>query len=330
MKQIRTIPILILIILAAPLTSMAHHGVASLGVAGLEGPGAPIETSSSATLPTGGVLALLKLDQARFDKFTPATDDEGDTNAFWMYGLGYGFRPWLSAYVILPFNAKRVEDNSYNTAGFADMSLLAVFGFKYDQGLRPVPAVESMDDLEDWHFTVYGGCTLPTGEANVGNSDGEIDPGMSLGFGKPSWSLGLTTTKQFGGRLTGVLDASWITFREYVYADGAKVRFGDELRGNAAATWRLAASSEHKFRLDANFELNYLKLGRDESDGEGDEATGGAMLYALPGFRVFYGSTSLALGIKRPIWTDLNEDALQQGAEGKERYRLVLGFSVIM
>ncbi|MBI4719790.1 MAG: transporter, partial [Chitinivibrionia bacterium] len=35
--------------------ALAHHGVASLGVAGLEGPGSPIETSSSATLPKGSV-----------------------------------------------------------------------------------------------------------------------------------------------------------------------------------------------------------------------------------------------------------------------------------
>jgi len=36
----------------------AHHGVASLGAAGLEGPGAPIETSSSSTLPQRGLARI--------------------------------------------------------------------------------------------------------------------------------------------------------------------------------------------------------------------------------------------------------------------------------
>lgn len=45
--------------------AVAHHGVASLGTAGLEGPGAPVETSSSATLPQGKWLAYLKLDHAK-------------------------------------------------------------------------------------------------------------------------------------------------------------------------------------------------------------------------------------------------------------------------
>jgi hypothetical protein len=38
----------------------AHHGIASLGVAGLEGPGAPIEMSSSVTLPRRSLLISLK------------------------------------------------------------------------------------------------------------------------------------------------------------------------------------------------------------------------------------------------------------------------------
>ena len=52
--------------LLALLTSglFAHHGVPSVSVAGVEGPGAPIETTSSATLPQGSWLGYLKLDHA--------------------------------------------------------------------------------------------------------------------------------------------------------------------------------------------------------------------------------------------------------------------------
>ncbi len=104
----------------------AHHGVASLGVAGLAGPGAPLETSSSQTLPRAAWLACVKIDQPTFAAFTPERDGEGDRSTFIMFGLGYGVRPWLSVYAFLPFSAKTVQDNSYNTAGFTDLSFVAV------------------------------------------------------------------------------------------------------------------------------------------------------------------------------------------------------------
>ncbi len=39
---------------AAPV--LAHHGVAGVGAAALEGPGAPVESATSAVLPEGGTL----------------------------------------------------------------------------------------------------------------------------------------------------------------------------------------------------------------------------------------------------------------------------------
>jgi len=326
----RATALLALAILLAPVAGLAHHGVASLGVAGLEGPGAPVETSSSATLPQGSLLAFLKLDHAVFETYTDAVDGEGASNAFWMYGLGWGIRPWLSAYAVLPYYAKKVEDNSFNSAGFADMSLMGVIGLKWDAGLHLVPANESLDDLEDWHFTLYGGLTLPTGDADLEDANGAIDPGMSLGFGTPSTLAGVTATKQLTGRVTAVADASWIGFGENTYADGQKVRFGTELRANLALTARLLTLPERRFRLDANLEGNYLQLGRDEADGVGEDATGGAILYVLPGLRAYYRGVSLGLGVKLPAWTDLNEADDQQGAEGKEDYRLVVSFSTLM
>lgn len=59
-----TLSLLSLALLSTP--ALAHHGVASLGAAGLEGPGAPVETSSSATLPEGQWLAYLKADHAKY------------------------------------------------------------------------------------------------------------------------------------------------------------------------------------------------------------------------------------------------------------------------
>ncbi len=311
-------------------TAQGHHGVASLGVAGLEGPGAPIETSSSATLPAGSVLAYLKLDYARFETYTPERDDEGDFNAFWMYGLGWGVTSYVSVYGFVPFYTKRVEDNSFNTSGFADVALMGVLGWKYDGAFRLVPRNESLDDLEDWHFTLYGGATLPTGSANLKDSDGAIDPGMSLGFGRPSWSGGLSATKQFSPRLTGVFDTSIITFEEHEYSDGTRCRFGDEMRVNAALPIRLLAHGAKSMRLDACLEGNYLRLGRDEADGVGEAGTGGQMIYAVPGARLYVQRTSLGAGVKVPVWTDLNEEDEQQGAEGKEKYRFIFSFSAIL
>jgi hypothetical protein len=326
----RTATAALLALCLIPGGAAAHHGVASLGAAGLEGPGAPLETSSSATLPAGSILSYLKLDHARFEKLTPERDDEGDANSFWMFGLGYGMRSWLSLYLFTPFYAKKTEDNSFTTAGFADLSVTGVLGFKFDRGWRLVPENESLDDQEDWHFTLYGGLTLPTGDANIRDADGNIDPGMSLGFGRPSYSLGLTSTKTLGSSTTWVLDTSLITFSEHEYDDGSPVRFGDEFRVNTAFVQRLLAGGDSRFRLDANLEGNFLQLGRDEADGAGERATGGRMIYVVPGLRIYYESVSIGIGVRVPTWTDLNEEDEQQGAEGKEKYRALFTFSALI
>jgi hypothetical protein len=313
----------------APNAALAHHGVATLGAAGLEGPGAPLETSSSATLPRGGILGYYKLDYARFERYDSRIDDESTYSSFSIFGLGYGIRSWLSAYVFLPYNRKRVEDGSTDSSGFADMALNAVLGFKYDDGLGLVPESESLDDLEDWHFTVYGGLTLPTGDPDTRTRNDEIDPGMSLGFGKPVFGAGLTATKLFRERFTWVGETSFLYFQEYKYHDGNRTRFGSEFRLNSALTYRLLTIPRWKLRLDAQLEANYLRLGRDKSNGSGERATGGHILYLLPGFRAYWRNTSLGIGVKLPTWTNLNEESEQQGAEGREDYRLICTLSVV-
>jgi hypothetical protein len=314
-------------LLASP--TFAHHGVASLGVAGLEGPGAPVETSTSATLPKGSWLAYAKLDYADFDKKTPERDDEGDYNAFWTFGLGFGFTPWLSGYLFVPYYKKTVEDGSADASGLADISLTGVLGFKYDEGLRLVPEAESLDDLEDWHFTLYGGLTLPTGDANVRTRSDEIDPGQSLGFGRPSYQVGLTGTKQLFERNTLVFDTSYIWFDEYKYDDGNKTQFGAEFRINLALTHRVYTSLKSRFRVDLIMEANYLHLARDETNGVEEDGTGGHILYLQPGLRLYKNNVSAGVGIKFPSWKGLNEEDEQQGAEGTEDYRLNLTISVL-
>ncbi len=320
-------PILLLVLL--PASVLAHHGVASLGAIGLEGPGAPVETSSAATLPEGRGLAYLKVDHAKFRTYDPTDATEADYAQYWMLGLGYGFTPWFSAYLFQPYNIKKDERDGFKSRGFTDMSVIGVAGFKYDQGWRLLPASESLDDLMDWHFTAYAGLTLPTGEANHRLRDGSIDPGMSLGFGKPSFSYGLTATKQLSDATTLVFETGQMRFQEYRYADGQTMRFGTETRVNAALAQRLLTLPERGFRLDGNAELNFLRLGRDVENGSKAPATGGDMLYGVLGLRLYKDNLSLGLALKRPIWTDLNEAPEQQGAEGKERLRTIVTLSAL-
>jgi len=310
----------------------AHHGVATLGAVGLEGPGAPVETSSSATLPRGSWLLSLKVDHAKSKTYDPSTAvdaQEGDYNQYWMAGVGYGFTPWLSGYLIQPYNIKKDEYGDTNSRGFTDLSVLGVIGFKYDDRFMLVPADESLDDLMDWHFTLYGGVTLPTGDANHQLDNGNIDPGKSLGFGKSSFIYGLTATKQLTDNATAVFEAGQIRFQTYEYDNTVRVKFGTETRLNAALAYRLMTNPETLFRLDGNAELNFLRLGRDVEGGVGQPATGGDMLYGVIGARLYKDNMSLGLALKKPIWIDLNEESQQQGAEGKEKYRFIASFSAL-
>lgn len=310
--------------------AIAHHGVAGLGAAGLRGPGAPVESATSSTLPAGETLVYLKLDHAKYDTFDPnPANPESDYANYWMTGLGYGVTPWFSAYVFLPYHSKVDEAGGLDSHGFADVSVMGQVGFKYDDGWRLIPENESLDDLEDWHFTAFGGVTLPSGNADLRLSDGSIDPGKSTGFGEPSWSLGLTATKQLSPRWTFNQELSTIGFLEYEYDDGNRTKFGQEIRANSALIYRAYTDLDRKLRVDLSMEAQYLHLGRDRTNGIDEIATGGDMLYALPGVRVYWDNISAAVGVKSPIWTDLNEESQQQGGEGTEDYRLIFSFSAL-
>lgn len=316
--------------LLCPALALAHHGVAGVGAAALEGPGAPVESASSATLPAGKTLLYAKLDHAKFKTYDPdPTAPESDYAQYGMVGVGHGFTPWFSAYVFAPYHAKIDESGGLDSKGWADLSVMGQIGFKYDGGFKLIPANESLDDREDWHFTVFGGGTLPTGNANHRLSDGSIDPGKAHGFGKNSWSLGVTATKQLTRDLTFNLEASAIRFRAYRYHDGNQVKFGAEDRVNLSLAQRLHTNPDSRFRVDGVIEAQYLGLGRDIENGIGAQATGGKMLYLLPGVRLYKDNLSFAVGYKTPVWTRLNESSQQQGAEGKEKHRLIFSASMM-
>lgn len=321
---------LLIAALLCPSLVLAHHGVAGVGAAALEGPGAPVESASSAVLPEGGTLLYAKLDHAKFKTYAPGTS-ESDYANYWMLGVGHGFTSWLSAYAFVPYHAKIEESGGLDSKGWADVSVMGQIGFKYEpgEGLKLIPKNESLDDMEDWHFTVFGGGTLPTGNANHRLDDGSIDPGKAHGFGKNSWSLGFTATKQLTRDLTFNLEASTIRFREYRYDDGNLVKFGSENRLNLGLAQRLHTNPDSRFRVDGVLEAQYLALGRDVENGTGARATGGRMLYLVPGVRLYKDNMSFAFGVKKAVWTSLNESASQQGAEGKEKYRLIFSGSLL-
>lgn len=310
--------------------ALAHHGIAGIGAAAIEGPGAPIEAASSATLPVGRTLAYLKLDEARFKTFdADPTHPEARLNHYWMLGLGHGFTPWLSGYFFVPYHDKRDEAGGLDSRGWADPSWLLQVGFKWEpgKGLRRLPHSESLDDLEDWHFTLYGGSTLPVGNANHRLADGSLDPGKAHGFGKPAWTIGLTATKQLTRELTFNGEFSALRFREYTYDDGTRMKFGHEDRLNFSLAQRWVIKPEHRLRLDGVLEAQFLRLGRDRENGEPAHATGGRVLYLVPGVRLYWHDASFAFGLKKPVATGLNESHEQQGSEGKEKWRLIFSAS---
>lgn len=330
------------VIFAAVLTfaappAFAHHGVAGVGAAGLEGPGAPVESATSAALPEGSVLLTLKVDDAKFQRGRLAQADiERDYSRFNMLGIGYGFTSWFSGYLFAPYNIKADAAGGFKTRGWADVSALGQIGFRYDgKAFSLTPKNESLDEMEDWHFTIFSGLTLPAGRPNYRLRDGSISPDMSTGFGKSSYTFGLTATKMISPALTFNMEASTLWFRTFRYAtdyttgNDFTLRFGRETRLNSGLAWRIHTDPENRLRTDLSLEMQYLRIGRDALDGVNARATGGRMLYAVPGARLYWDKFSFAVGIKRAVWKNLNEQRQQQGSEGLEKYRLLISASML-
>jgi hypothetical protein len=320
--------VLAALLLSAP-SARAHHGVAAVGVAGPEGPGAAMETTSPLPLPQGTVFAMARTEYVPFQQLAFAEPTNKSHSSFSAVGIGYGVRPWLSAYVFQPFNVK-AQDGVGTNAGAGDTSLMLSLALKWDGGLQLVPEKESLDDLMDWHLGVWGSCTLPVGPTTARDDAGaHFEPDMQTGFGAPSPAAGLAVMKQLGDDVTWLAEASYQQFFWHTYA-AAPYRFGGETRLNTAATWRVHGSG--RFRLDLLGELNGLYLQRDrERDEQGVvqalRASGGAILYGGAGARAYLGAWTVGLGMRRAAWKDLNEGAEQQGSEGLERFRTTLTVS---
>jgi hypothetical protein len=318
--------------LAVPATARAHHGGAAIGLAGPEGPGAALETASPLPLPSGALFLMVKSEYVPFRQYEFAAPENKVYSLFDTLAVGYGIAPWLSAYLFQPFNVKS-QDGVGTNVGFGDPGVLLNFAFKYDEGFRLIPEKESLDELFDWHFSVFSLLTIPVGPTTAAASDPPVyfAPDMQTGFGSVSIQAGLAVAKQLSLDFTWLADASYQYFFPHDYPF-TRYQFGAETRVNTAVSWRALASPG--FRLDLAVEVNLLNLQRDkESDAAGVMepllASGGTILYAGLGVRTYLGPLSVALAARTSFARWLNEGAAQQGSEGLEWLRATLTVSYV-
>lgn len=326
------LPLLAAALTFSPALALAHHGTAAVSVVSAEGPSAALDTTSPLPLGEGTAFALVKSEYVSFEQ-RAGFEDQKQYASFNTLAVGYGLKPWLSAFVFQPLNVKSQDGVGTNT-GLGDTNLMFQASFKWDEGLRLAPEKESLDELRDWHFAVWAAVSLPTGSTSSRDDLGAFfAPDMQTGFQGPSPSVGLVAMKQLSSRATALVEGSYQHFFEQDYDDaGYAYRFGAESRVNGALAIR-AWSSGTK-RIDVVPELSFLNLQRDRTDADGGgmvalEASGGSILYGQLGARATVGAFSVGLGVKRAVLKDLNEGGDQQGSEGLEDYRaaLTLGWS---
>jgi hypothetical protein len=272
---------------------------------------------------------MMKSEYAPFQQFDFADPQNKVYSLFDTLVAGYGLSPWLSGYLFIPYNVKS-QDGVGTNVGFGDPGLYLNLGFKYDEGFRLVPARESLDELMDWHFSVFTFVTVPMGPTISATDALEwYAPDMQTGFGSPSFQIGLAAEKQLSADFTWLADASYQYFFPHTYPF-TRYQFGAESRLNTALSWRAVASPG--LRLDLAGELNLLHLQRDqESNAQGVmeplQASGGTILYAGLGVRAYLGRFSAALAARTSFVRWLNEGADQQGSEGLEWVRVALTLS---
>jgi len=314
----------------------AHHGVASVGFADPEGPGVGLETTAALTLPRGTAFAMIKSEFVSFQEKSDrlAFPEQKDIALFNMAALGFGITPWLSAYVFQPYNLKSMDGGVGSNTGLGDTNLMLAFGWKWDEGFRLMPKKESLDELADWHFLLWGSCTLPVGPTEHDGEDGErFAPDTQTGFGTPSPAIGLAALKQLSTDVTILAEVNYQYFFTHDYSF-TRYRFGAETRANVATAYR--AYGKGRLRVDLVAELVGLNLQRDREDEDMDgpgpmralSASGGTILYGSLGARAYLGSVALGLGVKRALLKSLNEASEQQGSEGLEQFRLSLLMSI--
>lgn len=323
---------LVLPVLLSASPTLAHHGVASVGFAGGEGPGAALETTAALPLPRWTAFAMVKSEFVSFEERADRASfpQQKDFSWFNMAAVGLGITPWLSAYVFQPFNVKSEDGGVGRNAGLGDTNIMAAFGWKWDEGFRLIPQKESLDEMMDWHFLLWAAGTVPVGPTETNDDRGQrFAPDMQTGFGAPSVSLGLALLKQVTQDLTVLAEVNHQYFFPHDYSL-SRYQFGPETRVNVAGAYRLHAKG--RVRIDAVAELIGFDLRRDRQDddlGGPDpmqslDASGGKILYGAVGVRAYLGRISVGLGVKRAMLKALNEEAGQQGNEGLENFRVSL------
>ena len=307
-----------------PLEAWAHHGGVSLPF----GPGTPVETNAPLTLPEGGVVLSGRVEQVEWRKFQSAEPANKESFTFLNLGLSYGFKPYLTGSIFLPYNIKREESFGSNR-GIGDVRLMGILGFNHDgSGLRLNSVGETAITLEGQKktfFSFYGGFTFPTGKTKEALGR-EVDPSMQPGFGSPSFTVGFSAARALLRSLSLIFDTAYDIFTE---RDNFK--FANEWRVNLAGVYELYGKPE-KFisKVDGVLEVNFLNIGRDEQGGEKLRATGGNILYLSPGLRFAFPklqNANLGILVKIPVYKRLNEQDEQQGSEGLEKYRLIATLS---
>jgi hypothetical protein len=325
-------PVALATALVAALPARAHHGGVAVGMAGPEGPGAAIETTSPIPLPRNTLFLMVKSEYVPYRQFDFAQPENKVYSLFDTLVAGYGITPWLGGYLFLSYIVKS-QDGVGTNVGFGDPGLLVSLAFKYDEGFQLVPEKESLDELMDWHFSVFGCATVPMGPTVAATHALEwFEPDLQTGFGSPSFQVGVAVAKQLSADLTWLADASYQYFLPHTYPF-THYQFGAESRLNTAIAFRAIASPG--FRLDLAGELNLLSIQRDrESNAQGVmeplPASGGTMVYAGLGMRAFIGRFSAALAARTSFVRWLNEGADQQGSEGLEWVRVALTLSYVV
>jgi hypothetical protein len=324
--------IALVLALSGALPARAHHGGAAVGMPGPEGPGAAIETTSPIPLPQDTLFLMVKSEYAPFQQLDLARPENKVYSLFDTLVAGYGITPWLSGYLFVPYNVKSQEGVGTN-AGSGDPGLYLNLGFEYDDGFRLVPQKESLDELQDWHFSAFTYVTVPTGPTiSATDSLDWYAPDMQTGFGSPSFQVGIAAEKQLSADLTWLADASYQYFFPHTYPF-TRYQFGAESRVDTAVAWRAVASPAFRFDLAAEVNLLHLQRDRDRNDAgvmEPLQASGGTILYAGLGVRAYLGRFSAALAARTPFARWLNEGSDQQGSEGLEWVRLALTLSCVL
>jgi hypothetical protein len=328
----KSVPVSVLLAsLLMPVGAWAHHGGVSLAF----GPGSPVETSSPLTLPEGGFVLGGRVEQVAWKKFSFADPNNKSDFTFLNANMSYGFTPALMGTIIVPYSIKR-EDNNGQTSAFGDPAIQFTYGFHYDPGKgfsrnTVADTAVTLEGSNRIHLAVSAMVTIPAGDSNLKLDDGTYDTGMQAGFGAPSYTLGVSAARAFGS-FTLCVDTSYNFFTER-----RGFQYGPEWRFDIAGVQELYGKPD-KFlsKLDGILELNYLQIGRDKSLSssgdylEGQQATGGKILYLSPGARFSLPSiqnANLGLLVKFPVWKRLNEQNEQQGSEGLEKYRAIVTLS---